>query len=67
LIPYILYVYLFVYLFNITEPHYPSFLDNLVIKVLDKNKRTNLGKIYLDKIKTVIVMMAKAKVTSFTK
>jgi hypothetical protein len=37
------------------------------IKVRDKNKRTNLGKMYLDKIYTVIAIIAKVKVTSFTK
>jgi hypothetical protein len=37
------------------------------IKVRDKNKRTNLGNTYLDKKYTVIVIIAKVKVTSFIK
>jgi hypothetical protein len=37
------------------------------MKVRDKNKRTNLGNIYLDNIYTVIAIAAKAKVTSFKK
>ena len=37
------------------------------IKVRDKNKRTNLGNIYLDSIYIVITITAKAKVTSFIK
>jgi hypothetical protein len=37
------------------------------IKVRDKNKRTNLGNIYLDKIYTEIAMILKVKVTSFIK
>ena len=37
------------------------------MKVRAKNKRTSLGNIYLDSIYIVIIMMAKAKVTSFIK
>lgn len=37
------------------------------MKVRAKNKRTNLGNMYLDNIYIVITIIAKAKVTSFTK
>ena len=37
------------------------------IKVRDKNKRTNLGNIYLDNRYTVIVIIVNVKVTSFIK
>ena len=40
---------------------------SLEIKVRDKNKRTNLGNIYLDNIYTVIAIKTKVKVISFTK
>jgi len=40
---------------------------SLEIKVRDKNKRTNLGNIYLDNIYIDIVIRTKAKVTSFIK
>ena len=41
--------------------------NNFDIKVRDKNKRTNLGNIYLDNIYSVIAITAKVKVISFTK
>jgi len=37
------------------------------IKVRDKNRRTNLGKINLDKRYTVVAIITKPKVISFTK
>jgi hypothetical protein len=37
------------------------------MKVRDKNKRTNLGNTYLDKIYITIPIIAKAKITSFIK
>jgi hypothetical protein len=37
------------------------------IKVRDKNKRTNLGNIYLDNIYIAIVIIAKVKIISFIK
>ena len=40
---------------------------SLDIKVRDKNKRTNLGKMYLDKIYTVIASIIKVNVISLTK
>lgn len=40
---------------------------SFVINVRDKNKRTNLGNIYLDRIYTVTVITANANVTSFIK
>jgi len=42
-------------------------IKSLDMKVRDKNKRTNLGKIYLDKIYTVVASIAKVNVTSFKK
>lgn len=37
------------------------------IKIRDKNKRRNLGNIYLDNIYNVIIIIANVKVTSFIK
>jgi hypothetical protein len=36
-------------------------------KIRDKNRRTNLGNMYLDKRNIAIAMIAKAKVISFIK
>jgi hypothetical protein len=41
--------------------------ESFDIKVRDKNKRINLGNIYLDNKYTVAAMIAKVKVTSFIK
>ena len=37
------------------------------IKVRDKNKRTNLGNMYLDNMYNIIIIMANVKLTSFIK
>ena len=47
-----------------------SFIDykkSFDIKVRDKNNRTNLGKIYFDKIYTEITIILKVKTISFKK
>lgn len=49
---------------NILEFFYLKSFDK---KTRDKNKRTNLGNIYLDKINIAIAIIAKAKVISFIK
>lgn len=41
--------------------------NNFDIKTRDKNKRTNLGNIYLDKIYTVNIIIIKVNITSFVK
>ena len=47
---------------------YFSFLEcSLDINVRDKNKRTNLGRIYFDKKYTEIAIIAKTNDTSFIK
>jgi hypothetical protein len=42
-------------------------LKSLDKNIRDKNKRTNLGNIYLDRINIAIAMIAKEKVISFIK
>lgn len=49
---------------NILEFFYLKSFDK---KTRDKNKRTNLGNMYLDKINIDIAIIAKAKVISFIK
>lgn len=41
--------------------------NNFEMKVRDKNKRTNLGNIYLDKIYIAIAIIVNVKVISFIK
>ena len=42
-------------------------MKSLDKNIRDKNKRTNLGNIYLDRINIAIAMIAKEKVISFIK
>ena len=49
---------------SVTDIYYPKSLD---IKVRDTNKRTNLGKMYFDKIYTAIASIVKVKIISLTK